>query len=333
MSDQTDPVHGSYHAFYGVVRTYCGVPLASTREEVAAADVVIIGAPFDEGVSYRPGTRFGPQAVRTAEDVNQPGERPSMHAGIDPLAELKIVDWGDIDVIASNLPRSHALLVEATAAALAMSTIPVVIGGDHSLSHAMLQAMHGQFGVDGYSVIHFDTHADTGIPEEGEPPHGTPFRAAIEKGHLNGANIFQIGLRGTWPGPELFQWMREQGMQWATMDEVEDRGIMDVVLEAIHHARARAPRTYLTVDIDVLDPAYAPGTGTPEPGGLTTRELFRAVRTITSELDIAAFDLVEVSPPYDHADVTAMAGQRTILEALNGIALRHAGRSAQHERP
>ncbi len=106
-----------------------------------------------------------------------------------------------------------------------------------------------------------------------------------------------------------------------------------MVLEAIHHARARAPRTYLTVDIDVLDPAYAPGTGTPEPGGLTTRELFRAVRTVTSELDIAAFDLVEVSPPYDHADVTAMAGQRTILEALNGIALRHTGRSAQHERP
>jgi agmatinase len=262
MSAPQDPVHGSYHAFYGVVRTFCGVPLVSSRDDVAAADAVVIGAPFDEGVSYRPGTRFGPQAVRTAEDINVTGDRPSMHAGIDPLKELRIVDWGDIDVVASDLPRSHALLTEAAGAALATDTVPVVIGGDHSLSHAMLAAMHAQFGADGYSVIHFDTHADTGVPEDGEPPHGTPFRAAIERGHLKGTNIFQIGLRGTWPGPELFQWMREQGMQWATMDEVMDRGITDVVNEAIHHARAAAPKTYLTVDIDVLDPAYAPGTGT-----------------------------------------------------------------------
>ena len=334
MSDAPhDPVHGSYHAFYGVVRTFCGVPLVSSRADVAAADAVVIGAPFDEGVSYRPGTRFGPQAVRTAEDINVTGDRPSMHAGIDPLKELNIVDWGDIDVVASDLPRSHALLTEAAGAALATDTVPVVIGGDHSLSHAMLAAMHGQFGADGYSVIHFDTHADTGIPEDGEPPHGTPFRAAIERGHLKGTNIFQIGLRGTWPGPELFQWMREQGMQWATMDEVIDRGITDVVREAIAFARQAAPKTYLTVDIDVLDPAYAPGTGTPEPGGLTTRELLRAVRTVTSELDVAAFDLVEVSPPYDHAAITAMAGHRTLLEGLNGMALRRAGRPAQHERP
>ena len=329
----TDPVHGSYHAFFGVVRTYCGVPLAATREEVAAADVVVLGAPFDEGVSYRPGTRFGPSAVRTAEDVNATGDRPSVNAGIDPLAELRIVDWGDIDVTASDLPRSHDLLAEAVGVALAASTLPVVIGGDHSLSHAMLRALHDRYGADGYSVIHFDTHADTGLDAEGEPPHGTPFRAAIEAGHLRGDAIYQIGLRGTWPGPELFQWMREQGMRWAAMDDVLDRGIGEVVREAVDHARAKAPVTYLTVDIDVLDPAFAPGTGTPEPGGLATRELMRAVRMVATELELAAFDLVEVSPPYDHASVTAMAGHRVILECLNGVALRRTGRAAQPERP
>ena len=331
MSEPRDPVHGSYHAFYGVVRTYCGVPLAATREEVAAADVVVIGAPFDEGVSYRPGTRFGPQAVRTAEDVNVTGDRPSVNAGIDPLEELRIVDWGDIDVIASDLARSHDLLAEAAGSAMAAGTVPVVIGGDHSLSHAMLRAMHDRFGPDGYAVIHFDTHADTGLDAEGEPPHGTPFRSAIERGHLRGDAIYQIGLRGTWPGPDLFQWMREQGMRWASMAEVDERGLGDVVHEAIHHAGGRP--VYLTVDIDVLDPAYAPGTGTPEPGGLTTRELMRAVRTVTSSVEIAAFDLVEVSPPYDHAAITAMAGHRVILEGLNGIALRRTGRTAQPERP
>lgn len=331
MSEPRDPVHGSYHAFYGVVRTYCGVPLVSTRDEVAAADVAIIGAPFDEGVSYRPGTRFGPTAVRTAEDVNQTGDRPSVNAGIDPLQELRIVDWGDIDVIASDLARSHDLLAEAAGAAMAVGTVPVVIGGDHSLSHAMLRAMHDRFGADGYAVIHFDTHADTGLEADGEPPHGTPFRSAIERGHLRGDAIYQIGLRGTWPGPELFQWMREQGMRWATMADVDERGLADVVHEAIHHTGGRP--TYLTVDIDVLDPAYAPGTGTPEPGGLTTRELLPAVRAVTSSVELAAFDLVEVSPPYDHADVTAMAGHRVILEGLNGLALRRTGRTAQPERP
>ncbi len=328
-----DPVLGSYHAFYGVVRTFCGVPIARTREEMAAADVAILGAPFDEGVSYRPGTRFGPQAIREAEDVNRTGDRPSMRAGIDPLAALRIVDWGDIDVIASDLPRSHALLAEAVGAALAAETVPVVLGGDHSLAHAMLAAMAERFGADGYSVIHFDTHADTGLDAEGEPPHGTPFRSTIERGHLRGGNIVQIGLRGTWPGPDLFQWMRDQGMRWVTMEDVEDRGLGDVVAEAIAFARERAPRTYLSVDIDVLDPAFAPGTGTPEPGGLSTRELMRAVRDVAASVDVVAMDLVEVSPPYDHAAITAMAGHRTVLEALNGIALRRTGRTVQPERP
>ena len=130
-------------------------------------------------------------------------------------------------------------------------------------------------------MIHFDTHADTGLELE-ESPHGVPFSSAVIDGHLDGHNIVQIGLRGAWPFPEEFDWMREQGFRWHTIGEIIERGIGPVVRDAIEYAQSRAPRTYLTVDIDVLDPAFAPGTGTAEPGGLMTRELLWAVRTIAS---------------------------------------------------
>jgi agmatinase len=155
----------------------------------------------------------------------------------------------------------------------------------------------------------------------------------VAAGHLNGRNIVQVGLRGAWPFPEDFEWMRSAGFRWHTMGEIVERGIGPVVQDAIEHARSRAPRTYLTVDIDVLDPAFAPGTGTAEPGGLATRELLWAVRTVAGSLDLCAMDLVEVSPPYDPAGVTALAGQRVVLETLSGIALRKTGRDPRPERP
>jgi agmatinase len=315
----------------GVGVTFCRVPLVLDSAGLAGADIVIVGAPFDEGVSYRPGTRFGPRAIRMAEDVALPAERPNMELGIDPLTSLKVVDYGDIPAIPSRLAASHDLLREALGAVLAAGAVPVVLGGDHSLSYPTLQVLAERFGRDGYSVIHFDTHADTGLSEL-ETPHGTPFSKAVRDGHLDGANIVQIGLRGAWPFPEEFDWMRSQGFTWHTMAQVIERGIGPVVRDAIEHARTRASRTYLTIDIDSLDPAFAPGTGTPEPGGLATRELLWAARTIGSELDLCAMDLVEVSPPYDHADVTAMAGHRIVLETLGGIALRRSGRAAAPER-
>ena len=144
---------------------------------------------------------------------------------------------------------------------LGAGAIPVVLGGDHSLSTPVLEALAAHHGRDGFSVVHFDTHADTGSDER-EAPHGVPFYQAVRAGHLDGHNIVQIGLRGAWPFPEEFQWMREAGFRWHTTGEIVERGIGPVVRDAIEHARARAPRTYLTVDIDVLDPAFAPGTGT-----------------------------------------------------------------------
>ena len=150
-----------------------------------------------------------------------------------------------------------------------------MIGGDHSITLPILRALAAHHGADGFSVIHFDTHADTGeIEFDGQlPDHGQPFSRAVEEGVLLGGNIVQIGLRGCWPFPEDFDRMRGQGFRWHTMAEIDERGLRAVLDEAIAHARERAPRTYLTVDVDSMDPAYAPGTGTPEPGGLTSREL------------------------------------------------------------
>ncbi|MFN8131443.1 MAG: agmatinase [Solirubrobacteraceae bacterium] len=329
-----EPFRSDEPSYAGVGVTYCRTPLILDPAELAGADVAILGAPFDEGVSYRPGTRFGPRAIRTAEDVGGPSDRPNMELGIDPFSALRVVDHGDITAVAAALDQSHARLREAVAGILAAGAVPVVLGGDHSLSVPVMQALADAHGPDGYSVIHFDTHADTGAAYHGVVNwHGTPFYRGVDEGFMRGENIVQVGLRGAWPFPDEFQWMRDHGFRWHTMAEIEERGIGPVVQDAIEHAAARAPRTYLTVDIDVLDPAYAPGTGTPEPGGLTTRELLGAVRRIAAAVDLCAMDIVEVSPPYDHADITAMAGHRVVLETLGGLALRRSGQEARPERP
>jgi agmatinase len=318
--------------YAGVGVTFCRAPLVLDPAELAGADVAIVGAPFDDGVSYRPGTRFGPRAIRMAEDVADPGSRPNMELGADPFGELTIVDYGDIEARPGRLAEAHTLLAVALGQVIDAGAVPVTLGGDHSLSEPTLRVLSERFGADGYSVIHFDTHADTGL-DPAEAPHGVPFSNAVKAGYLRGANIVQVGLRGAWPYPHEFAWMREQGFRWHTTGEIMERGIVPVVRDAIGHARVRAPRTYLTVDIDVLDPAFAPGTGTAEPGGLMTRELLWAARTITSELAICAADLVEVSPPYDPLGITAMAGHRVVLEMLGGMALRRSGRDAAPERP
>ncbi len=321
--------------YAGIGLTYCRVPYLADLDEAGEHDVVIVGAPFDEGVSYRPGTRFGPRAIRTAEDVGAEGGRPHMELGVDPFAELSIVDHGDVAVVAADLGASHAALRQAVAAVLAADAVPVVLGGDHSISHVMLDALAERFGPDGYAVVHFDTHADTGAEVQGVThlSHGTPFYWAVERGRLRGDHLVQLGLRGAWPTPPEFAWMRERGIRWRTMREMERAGVHAAVADAIAYATAKAPRVYLTVDVDVLDPAFAPGTGTPEPGGMTTRELLAAVADVAAGADLAAMDVVEVSPPYDVADVTALAAHRVVLEALSGMALRRSGRDPRPERP
>ena len=176
------------------------------------------------------------------------------------------------------------------------------------------------------SMIHFDAHADTGDIEFGSLyGHGQPMRRLIESGALRGDRFLQMGLRGYWPGPETLDWMAEQNMRSYEMTEIVARGLDDCLDEAFEIALDECDAVFLSVDIDVCDPGHAPGTGTPEPGGLSSRQLLDAVRRICRELPVAGIDVVEVSPPYDHAEITAFLANRVCLEALSGLAAQKVG--------
>jgi agmatinase len=174
-------------------------------------------------------------------------------------------------------------------------------------------------------MVHFDAHADTAKEIYGAlVSHGTPMRRLIEEGWIDGRNFVQVGLRGFWPDRETFTWMRSKGLRWHTMQEIEERGLDDVVRAAISEALDGPDAVYLSIDIDVLDPSAAPGTGTPEPGGLSARELLKAVRVVVGAVELAGMDVVEVSPPFDHAEITAMAANRCVLEAISALAAKKA---------
>jgi agmatinase len=308
---------------YAGVGTFCKVPLAISPSDLHGADAVIVGAPIDGRVTNRPGARFGPRAIRAA----CPGtgsSRPHLTLGADPLVDLLVLDYGDAEPRPGDLAGQLNLVRERVGDVLDAGAIPVVLGGDHSLVHATVGAVSDRLGVDGFCLFQFDTHADTGEIFDGRLTHGNPIRMLIEEGRLRGERLWQIGLRGYWPEPSVFDWMRTAGIRWSGMDDIEEAGIDSVVATVIGELEHLGCPVYLSVDIDVLDPAFAPGTGTPEPGGLTVRELLRALRAVASALPIAGIEVVEVSPPYDHSDVTALAAHRCVLETLSAVAASRA---------
>jgi arginase family enzyme len=221
-------------------------------------------------------------------------------------------------------------LEDAVHAACQAGTIPVILGGDHTITLPDATGTARHVGWGRVSLIHFDAHADTGNTQFGSLyGHGTPMRRLIESGAVRGDRFLQIGLRGYWPEPETLDWMAGKRMRSFEMTEVVSRGLDDCLTEAFAIATSDCDGVFLSVDIDVVDPGMAPGTGTPEPGGLTARQLLDAVRRIGMEMPLAGLDVVEVSPPYDQAEVTAYLAGRVVLEALSGIAWqrrREAGR-------
>ena len=312
--------------------TFQKVPLALEVAELAGADVAIVGAPMDDLVTYRPGTRFGPREIRIASDDGTP-EMWNMELGVDPFAELSIVDHGDALVKPGDAYASHRAIREAVARVLEAGAIPIVLGGDHSIAYPDITTVAERYDRGSLAVVQFDTHADTATDLHGlKWSHGTPFRHLVDDGVIPGERLIQVGLRGYWPFPEEFAWARDAGVRWHRMGEIVERGI-DAVVDDVLSAVADADHLFLSVDIDVLDPAYAPGTGTPEPGGMTSRELLRAIRSLTTQRGLAGMDLVEVSPPYDHANITAMAAHRVVCEALSGLALHRRGRPPHAEIP
>jgi agmatinase len=304
---------------YAGLLTFGGAPFTQDPSELEGFDVAIVGAPMDDLVSDRPGARLAPRAIRGASCP--PG--PHLEAKVDAMAELRVVDFGDAPVIPADAGRSHAAIEATVGQVLAAGVLPAVLGGDHSITEPAVRAcaaVHGPVG-----VVHFDTHTDTGAEVFGvERSHGTFMKRLVDAGDVDPARYVQIGLRGYWPGEREFTWQAERGITSLFAHDVRDLGIREVVRRALE-AVGPGP-TYLTVDVDVLDPAFIPGTGTPEPGGLNATELLWAVRTVAAELELVGADVVEVIPQaIGTDDYSALVADRIVRETLTGIALRRRG--------
>ena len=307
--------------------TFHKVPLCSDEESLAAsgADVAIVGAPLDDGTSGRPGARFGPMAIRAAPTAFGTLEAWSIQLDVEPFRVLNVVDAGDAPVASSRHARGLRVIHEKVFRVARTGAIPIVLGGDHSITYPSAAAVARHVWPRTVGVVHFDTHADTANSVGGSLiSHGTPMRRLIDEGWIAGRNFVQVGLHGYWPEQEVFDWMREQGLRWHSMVEIEERGAEAVIADAIAEALDGPECIYLSVDIDVVDPGMAPGTGTPEPGGMLPRELLRAVRRIVGRVDLVGMDVVEVSPPYDQSEVTAMLAHRVVLEAISALAKKRA---------
>ena len=303
--------------------TFMNLPWITDPAELRSrkVDVAIIGAPFDDAVSHRPGARFGPRAIREAQYTA--GGIHSLQLDVDAFDVLTVVDAGDANIVPAWIERGHAMIYRKVHEVAATGAIPIILGGDHSITWPAATAVAEVRRPGSIGIVHFDAHADTANDSHGVlASHGTPMRRLIESGAVAGKNFVQVGLRGYWPPVETFEWMREQGLRWHFMREIEERGAEAVIAQAIEEALDGPDYIYLSLDIDVIDPGMAPGTGTPEPGGMLTREVLRAVRQIVGAVELVGMDIVEVSPPYDHAETTAMAANRAALEAISALAVR-----------
>jgi agmatinase len=301
---------------YAGLLTYGGAPYTEDPAGLAGVDVAIVGAPMDDLVSDRPGTRFAPRSIRAASCP--PGAH--LEAGIDAFRELRIVDYGDAPVIPADAAASHAAIERVVGEVADAGAVSVVLGGDHSVTEPeirVLAARHGPLG-----LVHLDTHTDTGREVFGvERSHGTPMFRLVEAGCVDPARYVQIGLRGYWPGEAEFAWQAERGITSFFMHDLRELGIREVVERAL--AVVGDGLTFLTVDVDVLDPGYAPGTGTPEPGGMTSGDLLWTCREVATRAYLVGADVVEVLPTaIGSADVTALVADRIVREMLTGLALR-----------
>lgn len=319
MLSMLDPLnrwrdHGEKPDFAGLL-TFGGAPYTEDAAELEGVDVAIVGAPTDDLVSDRPGARFGPRGIRAASCP--PG--PHLEAGVDGFAELRVVDFGDAAVLPADPARSREAIESTVGAVLDAGALPIVLGGDHGIAEPDIRACAARRGP--LRLIHFDTHTDTGKEVFGvEISHGTPMYRLVEQGHVDPERYVQIGLRGYWPGEEEFAWQRERGVTSLFMHDVRDRGIRWVVQRALEVV-GRGP-AFLSVDIDVLDPSFAPGTGTPEPGGMSAADLLWACREVAGHAELVGADLVEVIPTgVGSADITCLVADRVVREIVTGLAL------------
>jgi agmatinase len=283
-------------------------------EDVDRFDVAVLGVPFDSGVTYRPGARFGPSSIRQGSRLLRP-YNPALD--IQPFRNLQVVDAGDVAVNPFNLDEAIGQIEVAVSALTAVDKRVLILGGDHTLALPSLRAMRRAHGP--VALVHFDAHLDTWDTYFGAPyTHGTPFRRAWEEGLLLGDHAMHVGIRGPLYSSDDLRDDESFGFATVHCRELDDIGIAGAV-DRMRRRVQDAP-LYVSIDIDVLDPAHAPGTGTPEAGGLTSRELLGIVRGLAG-CNVVGADVVEVAPAYDHAEITAIAAAHVGYELLSVFAL------------
>ncbi|WP_086668267.1 agmatinase [Lentzea kentuckyensis] len=306
------PVDSSQVPRYAGPATFARLP---RLDQVAHADVAVVGVPFDTGVSYRPGARFAPSAVREASRLLRP-----YHPGLDvsPFERIQVADGGDIAVNPFHIGEAIETIEGAASDLQRDGTRLVTIGGDHTIALPLLRAVSRIHGP--VALLHFDAHLDTWDTYFGEPhTHGTPFRRAVEDGILDTEAISHVGTRGPLYGRKDLEDDRRLGFGIVTSADVMRRGV-DETVDALRQRIGSRP-LYVSIDIDVLDPAHAPGTGTPEAGGMTSRELLEILRGLRG-LNLVGADVVEVAPAYDHADITSVAASHVAFDLVSLLALK-----------
>ena len=310
MSTPIGPVDATQVPRFAGPATFARLP---RLDEVTSPDVAVVGVPFDTGVSYRPGARFGPAHVRASSKLLRP-----YHPGLDvsPFAVQQVADAGDVAVNPFDIEEAIGTLEQAAHGFAADDVRLLTIGGDHTIALPLLRAAARRHGPIG--VLHLDAHLDTWDTYFGAAyTHGTPFRRAGEEGLLDPERCLHMGIRGPLYAPSDLRDDRAIGFQVVTADDYQDTA-MAAIVERMR-ARLGAGPVYVSVDIDVLDPAHAPGTGTPEAGGLTSRELLQTLRGLVG-LDVVGADIVEVAPAYDHAEITGIAAAHVGYELLSVLA-------------
>lgn len=299
-----------------VVPRFAGAPTFARLpriDEVAKADIAVVGIPFDAGTSYRPGARFGPAHIREASRLLRP-YNPAQDA--EPFALAQVVDAGDIAVNPFNIEQALAQ-IEAGATELSSQGMKLVtLGGDHTIALPLLRSLHKIHGP--ISVIHFDAHLDTWDTYFGADfTHGTPFRRASEEGLLDREGCLHIGIRGPLYATSDLSDDADLGFKIIHTTQIDEIGVAGIIEQML--ARVGDRPVYVSIDIDVLDPAFAPGTGTPEAGGFTSRELLRIIRAL-DQVNLIGADIVEVAPAYDHAQITGIAASHVAYELITTLA-------------
>jgi len=309
------------------IPTFAGAPVALTREDLIAGevDIAIVGAPLNMGSGWRDAD-YGPLALRTARGFGGNDQ----YVQVNSAEVLNIVDYGDIAIDNDSTERSMQEVRRVVREIAETGAMPFIVGGDHSLEYPNVAGLVDVHGKGNLSVIHFDSHYDVGRNNAHYITHGMPIYRLLREDLIKGSDYIQVGLRSNSPDEETYKWLREEGFRYHSMAEVEKFGWDYVVERIIAEATEGGRKLHISFDVDVLDPTFMVGTGTPVSGGLTPREAIPIIRRLCAEANVVGFDIVEVAPALDPTYVTAMHSAHIAKACLTGVAMRRLGLTEAH---